>query len=146
MKRVKNTIDNSENIKIEFDRESVCHGDDINYNGGSILLPKSSTVYELLSHLSSTYLPIQSDITWIILSNIGVLGYIVRDNKDNLYIEVHNNTIETHNLDEQGITTVYGIHRYDGRIRSFNNPTFKNLIEKIKRESEVLPKILDDCE
>lgn len=139
MKCFKDTISESENIKIEFDRESVCHGDDINDNSENFSLPKSMGVYDLLSLLSSTCVPIQSDITWVILSNIGVLGYIIRDSNDNPYIQVHSEALNAKSIGELGITTTYGTHRYDGEIHSFNNSSFKILIEKIKRESEILP-------
>ncbi len=139
MERIEYTIDDSENIVIGFDRESVCHGDDINDNSTVFSLPKSMVVYKLLSLLSSICVPIQSNITWIINSNIGVLGYIIRDNEDNLYIKVHSKAISARSIGEHGITEVYGAHRYDGEIRSFNSSSFKKLIDKIKRESEILP-------
>ena len=139
MERIKYPIDDSENVVVGFDRESVCHGDDINDNSAALPLPKSMLVHDLLSLLSSNYVPIQSSITWVILSNIGVLGYIIRDNEDNLYIEDHSKTISAKSIGEHGITEVYGTHRYDGEIRSFNSSSFKKLMDKIKRESEILP-------
>ncbi len=138
MVRLKYTIDGSENVEIEFDRESVCHGDDIKDNRANFSLPKSLGVHSLLWLLEFTRMPIQSNITWVILSNVGVLGYIIRDNEDNLHIEVHSNAIKAQSIGEQGITEMYGTHRYDGEIRSFNSLFFKTLMDKIKSESETL--------
>ena len=115
-------------VRILFDRDSVCMGDDVDSHQKEMVINSNIPLSEFITILIKS-VPSMHNCVWSVTSNTGVIGYIITDENGHSTVDVSG---EDKSVGSCNIERVFCTHYYD----NYFTKTDRSTGEKIDKYPE----------
>lgn len=128
-------------VRIIFDRDSVCMGDDADSHQKEIVINSNILLSEFITMLIKS-VPSMYNCVWSVTSNTNVIGYIITDENGHSTVDVCG---EDKSVGSSNIERVFCTHYYDNYFTKKDPETGKKideypecqtLLQKVKKRLE----------